>query len=194
MKLLRETVRRIILESGMKIMDDFPFDDTIIVIKRETYGYSIYYADENNPQQPTNHPKGYMEIAAPNGDTGPCDKAYHVRQVKTEEGWGPLLYDVAMEHATKVGGGLTSDRYYVSEEAYEVWNYYMNKRAASNDVTVHQLDDLYNTLTHEDTDNCEHDNVATDLMGDTDFESPLTKRYTKTPITLRNLGNKLVML
>ena len=77
MKLLRETVRRIILESGMKTMDDFPFDDTTIVIKRETYGYSIYYADENNPQQPTNHPKGYMEIAAPNGDTGPCGKAYH---------------------------------------------------------------------------------------------------------------------
>ena len=194
MKLLRETVRRIILESGMKTMDDFPFSDTVIVIKQETYGYSIYYADENNPQQPTNHPKGYMEIAAPNGDTGPCDKAYHVRQVNTEEGWGPLLYDVAMEHATKVGGGLTSDRYYVSEEAYDVWDYYMNKRVVSKDVTVHQLDDLYNTLTDEDTDNCEHDNVATDLMGDTDFESSLTKRYTKTTTTIEKLGDKLVML
>ena len=194
MKLLRETIRRIILESGMKTVGDFPFSDTIIVIKQETYGYSIYYADENNPQQPTNHPKGYMEIAAPNNDTGPCDKAYHVRHVKTEEGWGPLLYDVAMEHATKAGGGLTADRYYVSEEAYEVWDYYMTKRVASKEVTVHQLDDLYNTLTDEETDNCEHDNVATDLMGDSDFESPLAKRYTKTATTIEKLGNKLVTL
>jgi len=194
MNLLRETIRSILLESGMKTMDDFPFSDTVIVIKQETYGYSIYYADKNNPQQPTNHPMGYMEIAKPNGDTGPCDKAYHVRQVKTEEGWGPLLYDVGMEHATKVGGGLTSDRYFVSEEAHDVWDYYMTKRAASNDVTVHQLDDLYNTLTPEDTDNCEHDNVATDLMGDADFESPLTKRYTKPPKTIEKLGDKLVML
>ena len=182
------------LLEGMKTIDDFPFSDTVVVVKQENYGYAIYYADANNPTQETNYPKGYMEIASPNKDTGPCDNAYFVRQVKTDEGWGPLLYDIAIEHATKVGNGLTSDRYFVSEEAYDVWDYYMTKRASSKEVTVHQLDDLYNTLTDTEADNCEHDQVATDLMGDSDFESPLTKRYTKPPTTLKTLGNKVIYL
>lgn len=191
MKLLRETIRRIILESKMHTLDDLPAG-VVVAIKPKTNGYSIYYADANNVQREPNYPKGYLEIDRPNSDTGPCDNAYLLNQLKADNRWGPLLCDIAIEFSTKIANGLALDRYYISEEAESMWRYYIdNKRYG---VEAYQLDDLYNTLTPQDTDNCEHDNVATDLMGDIDFESPLTKRYTKTPITLENLGNKLVIL
>jgi hypothetical protein len=62
-----------------------------------------------------------------------------------------MLYDLAMEYATKNGGGLVSDRQGVSEDAYMVWKRYMDER---DDVEKVQLDDLINSLTPEDADNC----------------------------------------
>ena len=175
----------------MKTIDDLP-PDVVVAIKPKINGYSIYYANVNNTQREPSYPKGYLEIERPNSDTGPCDNAYLLNQLKADNLWGPLLCDIAIEFATKIANGLALDRYYVSEEAESMWSYYIeNKR---NGVEAYQLDDLYNTLTPEDTDNCEHDNVATDLMGDTDFESPLTKRYTKTPTTIEKLGDQLVTL
>ena len=191
MKLLRGTIRRIILESKMHTVDDLPVG-VVVAIKPKTNGYSIYYADANNVQREPSYPKGYLEIDKPNSDTGPCDNAYLLNQLKADNRWGPLLCDIAIEFATKIANGLTLDRYYVSEEAESMWSYYIeNKRDG---VKAYQLDDLYNTLTPKDTDNCEHDNVATDLTGDTDFESPLTKRLTKEPMTIDQLGDELIIL
>ena len=102
------------------------------------------------------------------------------------QGWGPLLYDLAMELATERGGGLIADRSSVSGEAQAVWNYYMANRG---DVTGIQLDDLDNTLTPEDEDNCDqHISRATVTgMYNTWQDSPLSKRWTKQPTTLNAL-------
>jgi hypothetical protein len=56
------------------------------------------------------------------GDTTP----YTVEYAEAPEGWGPLLYDVAMEAAGPIG--LTSDRKEVSDEARAVWRHYMTQR------------------------------------------------------------------
>ena len=95
-------------------------------------------------------------------------------------GYGPMLYDLAMEWATANGGGLISDRASVSAPARKVWNYYMQNRG---DVTVHQLDDLENTLTPADEDNCNQ--TMADSYGLGDWESSsLSKLYKKsgTPV------------
>jgi hypothetical protein len=109
-----------------------------------------------------------------------------------------MLYDVAMELATIHAGGLIADRGDVSGEARKVWNYYAANRG---DVTGIQMDDLENTLTPEEEDNCEQ-NVATYSTGypsanTTDWtKSPLSKRWTKPPTTMDALkaAGKLVEL
>ena len=124
---------------------------------------------------------------------GNCGDAWMVGGSGAQEGFGPMLYDIAIEWATQNGGGLVSDRGSVSREAQRVWSYYMQNR---NDVTAHQLDDLENTLTPEDEDNCDQ-NIGRETvtgMYDTWQDSQLSKRYTKPPTTMSTLGKKLVIL
>jgi hypothetical protein len=87
---------------------------------------------------------------------GDCSDAYGIDHSDTASGWGPLLYDVAMEWASKNGGGLTSDRGSVSRDAYRVWEYYLEKRP---DVKSAQLDIRnrgYEKITPDDkSDDCE---------------------------------------
>jgi hypothetical protein len=113
-----------------------------------------------------------------------------IGSAEAAKGWGPMLYDVAMEYATMNGGGLMSDRGAVSKDAREVWNYYMANRG---DVTGIQMDDLQNTLTPEEEDNC-FQRIATSFGGpggepiDGSFvDSSLSKRYTKPPTTIEAL-------
>lgn len=55
-----------------------------------------------------------------------CD-VYEVRAADARSGWGPFLYDVAMEWATINSKGLMSDREDVSKEAVAVWRYYLGR-------------------------------------------------------------------
>ena len=112
---------------------------------------------------------------------------------RAADGWGPLLYDVAIEHATINANGLMPDRFLVSSEAADVWNYYLTNRG---DVSPHQLDDPYNQLTPEDEDNCDQEVAKEDTKSDRWEKSPLSKRYTKEPTTINALkaAGKLVIL
>ena len=86
---------------------------------------------------------------------GQCLKTHFVGWAMAEgkgAGFGPLLYDVAMELVSiDKDSSLTADRSTVSDEAFAVWKHYLTKR---NDVEEFQLDDLNNTLTPELEDNC----------------------------------------
>jgi hypothetical protein len=69
----------------------------------------------------------------------PCSGAYGVVWATAEgaPGFGPMLYDIAMELAGD--DGLMCDRGTVSKEATRVWEYYLNNRP---DVITKQLDDF----------------------------------------------------
>ena len=82
----------------------------------------------------------------------PCSGAYIVTWShvdKEASGFGPMLYDVLMELATERGPGLAADRSNVSDDAFNVWDYYHKNRS---DVTKTQLDDDEGRLTPEDRD------------------------------------------
>ena len=86
----------------------------------------------------TGFPAGSIEVIKAKPEFGDCEDGYISKMTyNTTKGWGPLLYDVAMEYATSKGSGLMSDRDMVSSEAKGVWDYYLNKRS---DVEPHQLD------------------------------------------------------
>jgi hypothetical protein len=105
---------------------------------------------------------------------------------RAARGWGPLLYDVAMEVATERGGGLMSDRREVSARALGVWTAYDRSRG---DVTQHQLDVDAETagrrwvdqLTpNEDWDDCAQGSALDHAKGDW-YRSPLSRAYRKAP-------------
>ena len=115
------------------------------------------------------------------------NNTYQVAGVFANSGYGPLLYDIAMELATQKGDGLVSDRETVEDAAARVWRYYAEQRS---DVEVFQGDDMLNTLTPQDDDNM-NQSLTKKQAGDSWYESPLSKRYTKAPTTMAKLGDKL---
>lgn len=87
-------------------------------------------------------PKGSIEVSRAGSDRddgGKCAAANIVRLTRpTTPGWGPLLYDLAMEHSSKGrSGGLAPDRFEVSGDANDVWVKYATARP---DVEPQQLD------------------------------------------------------
>ena len=69
---------------------------------------------------------------APDIPFGNCHGAWEVVWTRVDklyraEGWGPLLYDIAMEVAGP--DGLIPDRASVSDDALAVWTFYLNRRS-----------------------------------------------------------------
>ena len=67
---------------------------------------------------------------------GKCLDGYIIYSAEASRGWGPLLYETALEWASQNGGGLMPDRGMVSEYAAAVWEKY----ALRSDVGKKQLD------------------------------------------------------
>ena len=194
MRLLREYIRELLTESA-KGPADLP-DGVYVGIKSFGNNTQVFYSDaEGNRRATIKPPVGRVAVAKPGRsphsaqNPGSCLGSWQVISSQVSDGWGPLLYDVAME---VVGdAGLMADRGSLSDDAYNVWKYYMNSRP---DVVKKQLDDPDNTLTPEEEDNCDIDSAPevneieweTQLVGAL-RDSPVMKVYTKGPTTIQEL-------
>ena len=126
--------------------------DAYVAIRRKSGIDEVYYAFEDGTlRHDVGPPDGLVSFARTSGrelgDTVYARVSWSERW--RSSGWGPLLYDVAIEVAG--ARGLTADRESLSQDAYDVWLYYMNSRP---DVQKIQLDTLDNELTPDDADNC----------------------------------------
>ena len=194
MRLLREYIRELLTESA-KGPADLP-DGVYVGIKSFGNNTQVFYSDaEGNRRVTIKPPVGRVAVSKPGRsphsaqNPGSCLGAWQVISSQVSDGWGPLLYDVAME---VVGdAGIMADRGSLSDDAYNVWKYYMNSRP---DVVKKQLDDPDNTLTPEEEDNCDIDSAPevneieweTQLVGAL-RDSPVMKVYTKGPTTIQEL-------
>ena len=200
MNLLREYIRELLTEAAKKPRD-LPAGVHIVIDPQGNRGAAIHYADEDGDGivATQDGPWGEIYIVDVAGHyiDSPCGSAWKVSSANTGSGWGPMLYDVAMEYATVMGGGLIADRDAVSPDARGVWAYYFNRRG---DVKAHQLDNVNNELTPEiEEDNCDQKVAGFDVSRYGDrysqrskkfvnwTKSPLSKRYTKEPTTLNAL-------
>jgi hypothetical protein len=128
-----------------------------------------------------------------------CSGAWVVKETHdTKRGWGPLLYDAAIEAATEGAGGLTPDRFRVTPAAQGVWSRYIDSRGA--DVTPAQLDlsdhdiemwreeglELVHLTPDDPTDDC-YQSAAIGSAGAKWGDSPLSKAYRKPPTTMAAL-------
>ena len=194
MRLLREYIRELLTESA-KGPADLP-DGVYVGIKSFGNNTQVFYSDaEGNRRATIKPPVGRVAVAKPGRsphsaqNPGSCLGSWQVISSQVSDGWGPLLYDVAME---VVGdAGIMADRGSLSDDAYNVWKYYMNSRP---DVVKKQLDDPDNTLTPEEEDNCDIDSApeVNEIEWETQLEdaltdSPVMKVYTKGPTTIQEL-------
>jgi hypothetical protein len=99
----------------------------------------------------------------------PDSDVWFIATTHAEGGWGPLVYDVAMEWASMNGSGLASDRDIVSQDALRVWGFYKDKRP---DVKHHILP---------------KELLGKDAAKPDAAKSPLAYRYTKQPTAIGEL-------
>lgn len=198
MKLTEAKLKQLIkevLNEGAKSITDLPDGVYVSVYKSPSKRkFEIKYVDRHGSDPFTWFGLfGMVAIGDPlfRHQDLPCSDAYAIEISRAAQGWGPLLYDVAMEVATLTGGGLTPDRAIVSNEAYDVWDYYLKNRS---DVQVSQLDNENSEITPDlKADDCSQGSTMNHVErnGGEWNDSPLSKIYTKEPTTLRALGDKL---
>ena len=204
MKLTSKKLKSLILEvleEGMNTASMIPDGVYVLVTKREDRIYTVAFADKDGEvimpwtlESDGDHVYGDVSFYTSSPDDKPCSGGSIISVTEVADGWGPLLYDVAMEAASIMTSGLTSDRHTVSDEASKVWDYYDKKRP---DVKKTQLDNESGELTPDKPeDDCgqsssrEGSNKAEDWS-----KSSLSRMYNKAPTTLKQLrdSGKLIL-
>lgn len=167
------------LAEGMKMPEDLP-KGVYVTIEVDGKDHYVYYSNKNAVKLNDSSSVTGMIYLSPVSKKldGECLNAMVIAGSEATKGWGPLLYDVAIEHASTVASGLISDRNEVSSEAEAVWTYYLKNRS---DVEVTQLDNLENVLTPKNSkDNCAQEpaeeRYADEEMEDEETEKDFAKR------------------
>ena len=208
MELLMEGWRKFILNEAARTSEELPNEDAVVVIEGRDDSFLVYYGEEKAPIRRARSKGegmlgsifkmdlGSVYVVDPQSKEtpyGPCGGAWMVASAHAKGGWGPLLYDVAMEWATQNYNGLMADRQSVSQDARGIWDYYLSQRS---DVKAHQLDNKANELTPDEvSDDCMQRAITKPRRGhgpDVDPEEdwinhPLSKRYTKRPDKIKQL-------
>jgi len=165
-RVLRECIRVLLTEAARR-PDDLP-DGWAVYVDNIGEQYRIELTGNDRSI-------GSITLGPAGQESEPCLGAYKINMSHAEHGWGPMLYDVAMEIASMYASGLIPDRLDVSPEARKVWQYYHDNRP---DVEVVQLDDIWNTLTPDEYDNCLQDVARDDVVYPDEWtDSPLSKLY-----------------
>ena len=202
MNVLRQYIRKALLNEAAIGPTDLPANIGVMVYEKPLYReieicYCILRSDgsiKSKLKLPTHADRHGVDAwggIAINKNHKARNNTYQVAGVYTNDGFGPLLYDIAMELATQKANGLVSDRSYVEDAAANVWSYYADQRS---DVKVFPADDMSNTLTPQDDDNMDQSWTKAQDGDDYWHESPLSKRYTKQPTRIAELGDRLVMI
>jgi len=126
------------LEEAMKGAGELP-EGVVVVVNRSPdqamADMRVYYALKDTPHQPLTAgdldrmEAGidiYGELRIQMGRDFPYDGRYIVTNSRAQDGYGPLLYDVALETVGK--NGLKPDVQNVSDDANAVWKHYDTQR------------------------------------------------------------------
>ena len=207
MKHLRQYIRQVLLTEAAKQPEDLDVGHKIIRTHYDpVVTFSLVWQSKGSSVE-----TGKITITQDPHRNGPCSDAWEVISASARHGFGPLLYDLAMEYAGS--DGMMADRRSVSADAWRVWNFYLNSRP---DVKPKQLDLGKHSrnagfLTPDNpNDDCRQDKFLTkywvdnpepfDSSKENDVDaylsSPLTKAFVKTgtPTTdkLKEMGKLIV--
>jgi len=131
------------LDEVMKGPGDLPEGYVVVYDSSEMPNkFEVYYAKEDDPSTPLvvgdleqmekgNPVFGQLKVRRLKHE--PYRDAYAPSHVKATEGFGPLLYDVALEIATKEGIGMRPDINSLTPDAERVWQVYHDVRQQEDD-------------------------------------------------------------
>jgi predicted nucleotidyltransferase len=147
------------LEEAMKTAADLP-EDVVVVVNRSPNqsmaDMRVYYALKDTPHEPLTAgdldrmEAGidiYGELRIQMGRNFPYEGRYIVTNARAQDGYGPLLYDVALETVGK--NGLKPDTNNVSDDASAVWKKYDEREDVESKLLVMD-EDQYATVMPED--------------------------------------------
>ena len=126
---VRKTVRTLLKEASLGV-DALAANDAYITIEDTNPGFYIYISDENGNQL-DGRVRGEISLRPPYREeygSGPCGGAFEAVFASAAKGWGSLVYDVGIELATQLGGGLMSNRLSMPKAEADIWNNYYNSR------------------------------------------------------------------
>jgi predicted nucleotidyltransferase len=146
------------LDEAMKTAADLP-EDVVVVVRREPdgSGFKIYYAERDKPNVSLKAGDldrmeagidifGALHIGR--GRNEPYEDVYIVTSAKAKDGFGPLLYDVALEMAGT--SGLKPDVLDVSDDASAVWKHYDEQREdVDSQMLVRSVEDFDKVMPDE---------------------------------------------
>jgi len=136
-------LEEVALDEAMKTAADLP-EDVVVVVRKgsppegfagESVTFKVYFALRDSPKhalKPGDLDRLeagidiYGVLMVSEGRSFPYEGVYIVTSSKVKDGYGPLLYDVAMETAGKAG--LKPDTLTVSDDASAVWKHYDTQR------------------------------------------------------------------
>jgi predicted nucleotidyltransferase len=135
----------------MKTAGDLPEDVVVVVLKEpDGSGFQVYYALRDKPTVrlkagDLDRMEAGIDIFGTlhvgRGKNEPYEDVYIVTSSKAKDGFGPLLYDVALEVAGP--SGLKPDVLDVSDDASALWKYYDDHRAdVESRMLVRNVDDF----------------------------------------------------
>lgn len=195
MKLLMENWREY-LNEGMKMPEDLgELGNNIgVLIEISSSGnrFRVLFVELRTPYSIKKYREdlGFIDLYKSKEtavEYGECAGAWIIGLTEAKDGWGPMLYDLAIEMATLKrmgGGGVVPDRYTVSTPARKVWDYYLNNR---DDVVPKQLDNKENPQTPDEADDCLQNSAG---ESENWSDSALSKAYIKPDNTImRKLGS-----
>jgi len=154
------------LEEAMKGVGELP-DDVVVVVRKgmDSSGFRVYFALRDDPYKALK-PGDLDRLEAGIGIYGvlrisqgrnfPYEGVYIVSSSKVKDGYGPLLYDVAMETAGQAG--LKPDTLTVSDDASAVWKHYESSRPDVDSKLLVMDVDQYHTVMPDDLASAGEDN------------------------------------
>ena len=98
---------------ALELVKKLPKGTVITIEKGSLNNYNIFN-DEGTPEGEIS-----IEPVDPNS-SGVTPRFYRISNSMADRGWGALFYDIALEVASLVSGGLVSDRFEVSAAPAEV--------------------------------------------------------------------------
>ncbi len=147
-----------VLDEAMKTVADLPEDVVVVVLKEPGgVGFQVYYALRDKPTVRLKAGDldrmeagidifGTLHVGL--GRNEPYDDIYIIQSSKAKDGFGPLLYDVALEIAGE--RGLKPDLLSVSDDASAVWKYYDDRREdVDSKMLVKSIDDFDQVMPDE---------------------------------------------
>lgn len=160
------------LREAARTAGQLPYGVCVLV---DDYGGAIEFYYGNPEGQRIMEPiNGFLAV-----EYNDICRSWTIESSEADRGWGPLLYDIAMEWVTQMGSSLAPDRGSVSPLAQKVWHYYFYRR---DDVDAALLPQVHDCLPATVS---QSDGVPLDMTDD-----PLWHTYRKSSTTIDALRAK----